>query len=253
MHRVPFNQAAPAPYAPPNLNPQQQQAFQHAQQNMQNNQFAVPANQAPPNYQNYQSAQTSSYMNNWGTTLGGQPITINAGNTYVNPIAQSAWPSWYQPTPGWGFTTGLVLGSVAAGLRWLTWGWPKYYGPHPVGFMYPTGYLPTPWIYRPWANQWRQPGEMAYAVGGPPPEYNMPITVEAVEPMQVMVPGPGGVPMQETINQLYMYNAYYYPNFGRWGYFNRQGYFIWVNPQVPSLGPMVPGLPGVAPGMVPEE
>jgi len=87
-------------------------------------------------------------------------------------------------------------------------------------------------MYVPWLNQWRQPGQMAYAAGGPPPEYTMPITVEAVEPIQTMVANPAGIPVPQSINQIYMYNAFYYPRFGRWGFVNRQGYFIWLNPQI---------------------
>ena len=80
----------------------------------------------------------------------------------------------------------------------------------------------------PWMNQWRQPGQMAYAMGGPPPEYTMPITVEAIEPVRTMVPDNFGIMVPRMINQVFMYNAYYYPQFGRWGYMNRHGFFVWV-------------------------
>jgi hypothetical protein len=112
--------------------------------------------------------------------------------------------------------------------------------------MYPTGYVPTPWMYVPWQNQWRQPGMMGWAPGGPPPEYTMPITVQAVEPTQITMLNAVGMPVVQTINQVFMYNAYYYPRWGRWGYLNRHGYFIWVNPQ--STAMMMPGSP-VMPGM----
>lgn len=238
VKQIPLTQASPAPYLPPNLNSQQRVAAQTAQQNMQQNLYAVPANQAPPNYSNYQTTQTNNYLNNYQTTLGNQPISINQINTYVKPFPQNRWPSWYQPGPGWSYTNGFSLGSIAADLNWLLWGWPGYYGRPPAGFAYQEGYYPTPWIYVPWSNQWRQPGLMAYASAGPPPEYTMPITVEAIEPMQVMV-NDSGVAVPETINQVYFYNAYYYPSYGRWGYINRQGYFIWVNPQIagqPNFG-----------------
>lgn len=238
MRQVPLEQAAQMPTLPPNLNPAQQAAAQQAQQNIQQNLYAVSANQIPSNFQNIQSSQMASYLNNYPATVAGQPISITAANTYVNPMPQSSWPSWYQPTPGWGFTTGLVLGSVAAGLNWLRWGWPHYYGHPPAGFMYQTGYVPTPFIYIPWTNQWRQPGVTGY-VPGPPPEYTGPITVEAIEPMQIMAASPAGVPIPESVNQVAMYNAFYNPRFGRWGYTNRNGYFIWVNPQPPVVNPVV--------------
>jgi len=145
-------------------------------------------------------------------------------------MPQRSWPSWYKPTPGWGFTDSMMLGSIRAELNWLRWGWPKYYGPQPAVFMYQTGYVPTPWIYVPWLNQWQQFGQMAYC-GAPPPDYTMPITVETVEPVEITAVNEFGIPVREIVNQIVMYNAYYYPLFGRWGYINRQGYFVWVNPR----------------------
>jgi len=71
---------------------------------------------------------------------------------------------------------------------------------------------------------------MAWSPTPPPPNYTMPITVQAVEPIQVMVEGPGG-PVMQTVNQIVMYNAYYYPQMGRWGYKSRNGYFVWLNTQ----------------------
>jgi hypothetical protein len=71
---------------------------------------------------------------------------------------------------------------------------------------------------------------MSYAPGPPPPDYTMPITVQVVEPMQVTAQDPAtGETEPETINQLVMYNAYYHPEVGRWGYMNRAGYFIWLD------------------------
>ena len=136
---------------------------------------------------------------------------------------------------------GLMLGSIASGLNWLHWRWPGYYGPRPQGFMFQQGYVPTPWVYVPWMNQWRQPGQMAYAMGGPPPEYTMPITVEAIEPVRTMVPDNFGIMVPRMINQVFMYNAYYYPQFGRWGYINRHGFFVWVNPHDGSRADTAPG------------
>jgi hypothetical protein len=233
FQRVPLPQAGQTmPHFAKNLNPQQRAQAQAAQQNMQNNLYAVPQGQQPANVQAIQSAQNSSYLNGYQTNLGGQPVVINPGNTYVNQMPQASWPSWYQPpAPGWGFATGLMLGSIAADLGWFRHSWPSYYGPQPSGFMYPPNYMPTPWMYQPWSNQWVQPGQMNFFNEGPPPDYTMPITVQAIEPMPINVMGPGGFPEREMVNQMVMYNAYYYPEFGRWGYVNRHGYFIWVNPQ----------------------
>jgi len=248
IHAVPLMQAAPAPFLHGNISQAQRAQAQMNYQNMQNHLSAVPAAQAPPNYAAVQSAQYSQYTNNYPANIGGQPYIINAGNTYVNPV--QSYPGWwggYNPGPGWGWGTGLVLGaSIRAGLGWLGFGWPRYYGAPPAGFMYPPNYIPTPWVYNPAANQWLQPGQNAYAPGPPPPDYTMPITVQVVEPMQVTAQDPvTGETVPETVNQLVMYNAFYHPEVGRWGYMNRAGYFIWLNTTpsegVPSLIPS--GLP----------
>jgi hypothetical protein len=220
-----------------NLNPQQQAQAQTAQRNMQNSLVAMPQGQQPPGVQAVQQAQASSYMNGYQTSLGSQPVVINSGNTYVNPMPQASWPGWYHPpAPGWGFGSSLLLGSIAADLGWFHSGWRPWMGPQPTGFMYGPGYMPTPYFYQPWSNQWMQPGQMGY-LPGPPPEYTMPITVEAMEPMQIPVMTPMG-PQRQWVNQLVMYNAYYYPAYGRWGYVNRHGFFVWVNPQESLLSPM---------------
>ena len=74
----------------------------------------------------------------------------------------------------------------------------------------------------------------------------MPITVQVVEPMQVTAQDPAtGETEPETINQVVMYNAYYHPEVGRWGYMNRAGYFIWLNTTPDTAGMPVPG---TAPG-----
>jgi len=229
--RVPVRQAWPVPFFHPHLNAQQREQAELAQRNMEHHLYAVKADHAPEGWQHYGPAQVNNYMNNYQTTINNRSIWINSGNTYCNPCPASGCPSWYQPTPGWGFTTGLMLGSISAGLNWLRWGWPGYFGAVPTGFMYQTSYVPTPWMYVPWANQWRQPGVMGYAAEGPPQDYTMPITVQVVEPVQTTMTDPAtGETVPTTINQVIMYNAYYYPQFGRWGYMNRQGYFVWVDP-----------------------
>jgi hypothetical protein len=229
---APFPQASPSPFLRGNVSAAQRAQAQQAYQNMQNN--ITPVQQAPGNFQQVANAGTGAYMNNYATTLGGQPISINSGNTYVNNVPQGGYPGWWgggggggwQPGPGWGWSNGFVVGSaISAGLPWLRFGWPHYYGPAPAGFIYPPGYFPTPWIYNQLSGQWRQPGEPGWASGPPPADYTMPITVQAIEPIET---GNG------TINQIVMYNAFYHPRFGRWGYRNRQGFFVWVNSSGPA-------------------
>jgi chemotaxis protein histidine kinase CheA len=250
---APFQQAAPAPTLQGQVSSAQQAQAASAYQNMQNNLYPVPISQAPAGYQQAAGAQTSGYLNNTPASLGGQPVTINSGNTYVSNVPQSNYPSWWggggsgggggggggggfwQPGPGWGWSNGFTIGAIVnAGLGWLRFGWPHYYGPPPTGFMYPPGFVPTPWVYNPMLNMWRQPGQMAWSPVPPPPEYTMPITVQVIEPIRILAPTPNG-PMPETVNQLVMYNAHYFPSMGRWGYRNRNGYFVWLNNAPPQL------------------
>jgi hypothetical protein len=236
---VPLQQAAPAPVIGGQgvqVSAAQQAQAALAYQKMQANLYPVSLAQAPPNFQQTASSQAANYLNNSPAYVGGQPISINPSNTYYNVVPQSNYPPWwgsFAPQPGWGWSNGFVLGSIInAGLGWLRGGWPHYYGPPPNGFIYPPGFVPTPWVYNPFLNQWRQPGQMAWTPMPPPPDYVMPITVQAIEPIQVMVEGLGG-PVMQTVNQLVMYNAYYYPQMGRWGYQNRNGYFVWLNTPLP--------------------
>ena len=126
-----------------------------------------------------------------------------------------------------GFTFG---NSIQADLNWLRWGWHPYYGPQPDGFVCARDYAPTPWIYIPAYGTWRQPGINAYVPYGPPEDYTGPISVEVFEPRQVNVSVPfGGWMPQQVINAVYFYNAYYFPEAGRYGYMNRHGNWIWLN------------------------
>ncbi|MDR3615904.1 MAG: hypothetical protein P4L53_20265 [Candidatus Obscuribacterales bacterium] len=246
---APFQNAAPAPALQGQVSAAQQAQAGNAYQNMQNNLYPVPMSQAPSGYQQAAAAQTSSYLNNTPASLGGQPVTINSGNTYVSNVPQSNYPSWWgggggagggwgggggfwQPGPGWGWSNGFTIGSILNGLNWLRYGWPHYYGPPPAGFIYPPGFVPTPWVYNPMMNMWRQPGQMEWDSVPPPAEYTMPITVQVVEPIRILAPSPAG-PVPETVNQLVMYNAHYFPAMGRWGYRNRHGCFVWLNNTAP--------------------
>jgi hypothetical protein len=107
------------------------------------------------------------------------------------------------------------------GMDWLGFGWQPYYGDSPDGFICARDYIPTPWMYESATNQWTQPGLFTYVNEGPNLDYTGPITVEVIEQFR----GRRG----RIINVPYLYDAFYYPDVGRWGYATRQGYFIWLN------------------------
>jgi hypothetical protein len=245
----------PEPFLGKHPNAQQMRQGHAAYQNMQRNLWATPGANAPHNFQGYQTSQHNNYIHNYNTVINNQPVTINSGNTYVNPMPQGNYPHWWGHWwhggggwggyngwgPGWGWGTGFLVGSILRGsLAWLHWGWPAYYGPAPAGFMYCPNYVPTPWFYNPEVNQWRMAGALSYSPP-PPSDYTAPITVQVVEPVQVMAQDPDtGAQIEETINQVFFYNAYYYPEMGRWGYMNRAGYFIWLNNPPIQTQMMVP-------------
>jgi hypothetical protein len=63
----------------------------------------------------------------------------------------------------------------------------------------------------------------------------MPISVEVIEPLQPVAPGKPAVALAaagaQAGNQIYMYNAFYNDVYGSWGYTNRLGFFVLLNPQ----------------------
>ena len=139
-------------------------------------------------------------------------------------------PSWYQPLPNWQYVNGFNLANMNVGPSWLSWGWPSWYGPAPTGFVCAQDYVPTPWIYFPALGQWREAGAFGYDPYGPDEYYTGPISVEVVEPVEVPGYNPYGFGGNvQIINEVFMYNAYYFPEVGRWGYMDRHGYFIWLN------------------------
>jgi hypothetical protein len=193
-----------------------------ATQNMRTHLIAVPFSRAPRDYSRIRTAQMSSYYNNYQIYVNDQPYYINRQNTQYYPVGQSNYPDWYQPNSNWVFSNGFSLGNIIrVGMDWLGFGWQPYYGEAPVGFICARDYMPTPWMYEPATNQWRQPGLYTYVSVGPDYEYTGPITVEVIEAFR----GRHG----RITNVLYLYNAFYYPEEDRWGYVNRQGYFIWVD------------------------
>ena len=184
----------------------------------------MPANQAPQNWQQLREEQRNRYFNGYQTTINNQLVTINHANTHINLVPPAMYPQWYQPAANWQYCNGFLLGSlVNVGPSWFGWGWPSSYGVAPTGFICADDYVPTPWIYFPALGQWREAGVYSY-VSGPDEDYTGPISVEVVEPIEM--PGYNGI---EIINQVFLYDAYYYPEFERWGYMDRHGYFIWLN------------------------
>jgi hypothetical protein len=214
--------AVSMPALMPNATPEQKQQAFFAAQNLQTHLVAVPPNQAPANIAYIRNLQLANYTNNYPLFLNNQRCYVTRGNTFVNQVEPNFYPEWYTPQHGWLFCNGFTLGSLPmANLNWLQSGWQPYWGPPPEGFVCESEYMPTPWIYFPALNQWRQPGYPTFVDYGPPLDYTGPITVAILEPVHYR--------HHRVINELYFYNAYFYPEFERWGYTNYRGYFIWLN------------------------
>jgi actin-related protein len=229
--RLPLQRAIAMPVLAAQASAADREHFQEVQRNLQAHLIAVAAADAPSNYHDLGRLAREAYFNNYQANINNQILTINRENTFINALAQEQWPAWYQPDPNWQFCNGFTLGnSVVADLNWLRWGWHPYYGPAPEGFICARNYVPTPWIYLPAYGTWRQPGVNSYAQYGPPYDYTGPISVEVFEPrtLNVNVPFLGMLP-ERVINAVYFYNAYYYPDFGRYGYMNRHNNWIWLD------------------------
>jgi hypothetical protein len=229
--RLALQKAVPMPFLPANANAGERQHLEDVQNNLQQHMYAVAAADAPANFNSMPKFARQAYFNNYQTMINNQQFIINRQNTFLNPLDQNQWPVWYQPQPNWQFCNGFTLGgSAVADLNWLRWGWHPYYGPQPDGFVCANDYVPTPWIYVPAYGTWRQPGVNSYAAYGPPYDYTGPISVEVFEPRHVNVDIPFvGSLLQRVINAVYFYNAYYYPEYGRYGYMNRHNSWIWLN------------------------
>jgi hypothetical protein len=228
---VPTAKAVSMPVLEPGASPQEQEHAAAATKNLQARLIAVQGNQAPQNVPAIRNSTVNNYFNNYRTTINNRQISINRQNTNFNIVPPTQFPHWYQPEPGWTYSNGFCLGNlITVGADWLGWGWHPYYGPPPEGFVCESDYIPTPWVYVPAAGLWRQPGVMGYADYGPPYDYEGPITVEVMEPRHIHVRDPfTGWMNDRVVNVVYFYNAYYYPEFERYGYMNRHGYFIWLN------------------------
>lgn len=200
---------------------------------MQRNLFATSATEAAAVLATAQIAQTSSYFNNYKTVIGNTPVTINASNTYVNELPQRLWPSWYKPNSNYSMYNSMSLGSQKSDVNWLLMGWLAFFGPRPVGVICTKGYFPTPWTYVTWLNRWSLFGQAPIDPVGPPPNYKMPISVEVIEPVDL--PSASAAAKKavaaQSVNQAYIYNAFYNEPYGSWGYTNRQGFFVLLNPQ----------------------
>jgi len=230
LRSVPIKTAAPAPFIPPNISAAQRQQALLASQNLRAHLIPIPMAQVPVNIPQIRNQQLAFYTNNYPYYFNNRPFYINRQNTYVNEVGPEYYPSWYTPAPGWRFCNGFAFGSLMNGdLNWLRAGWEPCWGPPPDGFVCESDYVPTPWIYFPAINAWRQAGYPDYVDYGPPPDYTGPITVEIIEPVKTVFMGPDGFQHRDVINELYFYNAYFYSDFERWGYTNDRGYFIWLN------------------------
>jgi hypothetical protein len=229
--RLALSKAIAMPVLAQNARPEDREHLQEVQRNLQDHMFAVAAADAPSNFHSMPNLARQAYFNNYQATIANQQFIINQQNTYINALAQSQWPTWYQAQPNYQFCNGFTLGdTIKCDLNWLRWGWHPYYGPEPDGFVAARNYFPTPWIFLPAYGTWRQPGVNAYAAYGPPYDYTGPISVEVFEPRHVNVDQPfGGWLPQQVINAVYFYNAFYYPEFGRYGYMNRHNNWIWLN------------------------
>jgi hypothetical protein len=219
--QVPIHHAMPGPYFSHALSTAQQVQATTLQQTIQKNLFASSATAAAAVLANAQIAQTSNYFNNYKTVLGKAPITINAANTYVSEVPQRLWPSSYQANQDWTLINSMSLGGKKADSNWLLMSWLAFLGPRPIGVICTKGYFPTPWTYVTWINRWSLFGQAPIDVVGPPPDYKMPISVEVIEPMHAG---------NQTTNQAYIYNAFYNEPYGSYGYTNRQGFFVMLNP-----------------------
>jgi hypothetical protein len=227
---VPTIKAVSMPVLEPGATAQEQQHAAAATKNLQKHLIAVPGNQAPQNFSGLRNTTVNNYFKNFRTTVNNRQVSINRQNTNFYNVPYTQFPHWWQPAPGWTYSNGFTLGSLPCGADWLGWGWHPYWGPPPEGFVCESDYVPTPWFYIPAAGLWRQPDVMGYADYGPPYDYEGPITVEVMEPRHVQVRDPfTGWVNDRVVNVVYFYNAYYYPEFERYGYMNRHGYFIWLN------------------------
>ena len=186
----------------------------------------------PPVFNQVQTNTLNSFLNNYQTILLGQSVSINRGDTYVTPVPRYEYPSWWHPDSGWMFSNGFTLGgAVNVGRDWLRSGWHPYYGPPPDGFVCASNYVPTPFIYYPAYGLWRLAGAPDWASAGPPADYTGPISVEMLEQRKVSILDPyTGRQVERVINVPYLYNGFYFPEYGRWGYTNRHGNFLLISP-----------------------
>jgi hypothetical protein len=233
MTMAPFEKAIPQPVLQENINAAEREHAQAVIANLRAHLYPIDAQFAPANYAALRQEALNNYLNNYAAMVNNQTYWFNRQNTFVNPYPSYEWPAWWntQTNPGWQFSNGFTLGSLATiGLDWLRWGWHPYYGPPPEGFACATDYVPTQWIYVPAYGLWRQAGVMGWAQSGPPFDYTGPITVEILEARHINTRDPyTGFEHKSVINVPYFYNAFYYPDQERWAYINRHNFFVWVN------------------------
>jgi hypothetical protein len=208
---------------------EQRHQFQTFQQNLSTRLTAVAPSQAPKSFAEKKSAQLDTYFKDYPAFVNHQAITINKKNTYIREVQPTQYPVWYERKSGWTYCNGFILGTaVQVKPDWFGFDWPTQLGTPPEGFLCQTDYVPTPWLYVTYNDQWRRAGETAYGKG-PDSDYTGPISVETVEPVTGKFPDKFGVPVAQTVNVLNFYNAFYQIESARWGYFNKQGNFVWLN------------------------
>jgi hypothetical protein len=221
--------AAATPFIIKTATGEQRRQAQVFQSNLQTQLSSVPGTMMPKDFFENKAFQLNTYQSDYPAFVNHQVIAINKKNTYIREVPPTQYPAWYERRPDWTYCNGFVLGSaIQVKSDWFAWDWPAQFGTAPDGFLCRPDYLPTPYFYVSYSDQWRQAGENAYKKG-PDADYSGPISVETVEPLSGTFPDKSGVPTPQTINVIYMYNAYYQPEVGRWGYVNRQGNFVWLN------------------------
>lgn len=227
--QLPLTKSFSMPVLEPNATAEEREHAALVQQNLQAHLYAIQ--QPPPSVPEVQNYWNNSYLNNFPVMYNNQQVYLTPQNTYLDVCPPAQWPYWYTAQPGWQYATGYSFGGIFRAIaNWLGFGWHPYYGPQPEGFVCASNYFPTQWIYVPAYGLWRMAGINGWAPSGPPYDYTGPISVQVWEPRHVNVRDPfTGFANSRVINVMYMYNAFFYPEYERWGYTNRHGYFVWLN------------------------
>lgn len=225
-HTIPLDKAMMMPALEEGITAEEREHAIQVENNLRRHLLAL---QVPPaTFSQVQSNVLNRFLSNYQTNIMGQAVNFNPQDTYVSAIPSYEYPAWWHPSPGWIFANGFTLGGlINVGMDWLRWGWHPYYGPPPEGFICAADYVPTPAIYYPAYGLWRIAGVNGWASAGPGAEYTGPISVEILEHRKITVQDPfSGQNVNRLVNVPYLYNAFYFPEFQRWGFMNRHGNFV---------------------------